>query len=70
MRSQFFIERYAHERHQTHLREAAHDRLAHERPAVEQRDWGRTLRAPAATVLAATATAIALATATGLVRPG
>jgi hypothetical protein len=28
MRSQFFVERYAHEKHEAHLREAAHDRLS------------------------------------------
>jgi hypothetical protein len=30
MRNQFTLERHALERHQTYLREAAHDRLAHD----------------------------------------
>jgi hypothetical protein len=29
MRNEFLVEQYAHEKHQAHLREAAHDRLLH-----------------------------------------
>jgi hypothetical protein len=61
MRNEFLVERYAHEKHQAHLREAAHDRLlATPRPA-EQWRTSRALRAQAACILAAIATVIAIA---------
>ena len=61
MRNEFFVERYAHEKHQAHLREAAHDRLLARPRPEEQRRTGRAPRAQAALILAAISAAIAAA---------
>jgi hypothetical protein len=61
MRNEFFIERCAHEKHDAHLREAAHDRLTRTPRTAEQRRTGRALRAQAALMLAAIAAVIAFA---------
>jgi hypothetical protein len=61
MRNEFVVERYAHEKHQVHLGEAAHDRLLRTTRTGEQRQIGRTLRAQAARTLAAIAALIAFA---------
>ena len=61
MRNEFFVERYAHEKHQAHLGEAAHDRLLGTTRTGEQRQIGRALRAQAARTLAGIAALIAFA---------
>jgi hypothetical protein len=61
MRNEFFVERYAHEKHQAHLREAAHDRLLVTPRPAQQRRTGRALRAQAALVLTAITALIAFA---------
>ena len=61
MWSQFFVERYAREKHRAHLREAAHDRLLVTPQPAEQRPTRRALRAQAALVLAAISALIAFA---------
>jgi hypothetical protein len=61
MRNEFFVERFAHEKHQTHLREAAHDRLLDTLRPAEQRRTGQVLRAQASLALAAIAAVIAFA---------
>jgi len=61
MRNEFFVERYAHEKHQAHLVEAAHDRLLRPTRTGEQRQIRRTLRAQAPRILAAIAALIAFA---------
>jgi hypothetical protein len=53
MRNEFFVERYAHEKHQAHLGEAAHDRLLRTTRTGELRQRGRIVRAQAARTLAA-----------------
>jgi hypothetical protein len=60
MRNEFFVERYAHEKHQAHVREAAHDRLLATPPPPEQQGTGRVPRAQAAH-MAAIAAMIAFA---------
>ena len=61
MRNEFFVERHAHEKHQAHLGEAAHDRLLRTTPTGEQRRTGRASRAQTARILAAIAALIAFA---------
>jgi hypothetical protein len=68
MWSHFFIERHAYETHQRHLHEAARDRLPRE-PRAGCQTCGRTTWARLALVLAAIATAMTLAGASGLIRP-
>ena len=58
MSSQFFVERFAREKHQAHLREAAHDRLPRELPAAGHSAQGRPLRMQPALVLAAAMVAV------------
>jgi hypothetical protein len=61
MRNEFFVERYAHEKHQAHLREVAHDRLLRTPRTAEQQRTGRAIRAQPARMLAAIAAMIAFA---------
>jgi len=48
MWSQFFVERYAHEKHEAHLSEAAHDRLPRDLRANGHPSQGRLLHVPTA----------------------
>jgi hypothetical protein len=61
MRNEFSIERYAHEKHQAHLREAAHDRLLATPRTADRRPTRRALRAQAALMLASITAAIVFA---------
>jgi hypothetical protein len=70
MSSQFFVERYACERHQSHLREAARDRLARDPRAAGYPTQSRPVRMQAALVLAAIVAIMAVAAATRLVPLG
>ena len=70
MSNQFFVERYAREKHQAHLREAAHDRLPRELPAAGHSAQGRPLRMQPALVLAVMATVMAFVAGTRLVQLG
>ena len=58
MWSQLFVERYAREKHQAHLSEAAHDRLPRDLRAVGHSAQGRLLRMQPALVLAAAMVAV------------
>jgi hypothetical protein len=62
MLSHFFFERYAHERHQAHLCEAAYDRLQPEPRGRAHMARGGRRREQAALVLAAIVAEIALVT--------
>ena len=70
MWSEFFVERYAREKHQAHLREAAHDRLPGGRRLAGRPAQDRQLRVQAALVLAAMVAVLAVAAATRLVLLG
>jgi hypothetical protein len=61
MRNEFFVERYAHEKHQAHLNEAAHDRLLRTPETAAQRGTNRAPAPQAALALAAIAAVIAFA---------
>ena len=70
MSSQFFVERYARERHQSHLREAARDRLACDPRTADHPTQSRPGRVQSALVLAAIVAIMAVAAATRLVLLG
>jgi hypothetical protein len=70
MWSQFVVERYAREKHQAHLREAAHDRLPGGRRQAAHPAPGRPMRVHAALVLAAMVVVMAVAAGTRLVLLG
>jgi len=61
MRNEFFIERYAHEKHQTHLREAALERQGRTSSASVRHLGRRTIRSPAATALSLIGSLVGLA---------
>jgi hypothetical protein len=61
MRNELFIERYANERHQAHLSEAAHDRRAGEARAPAQRSVRHLMRSGAVSILRLSAALIVLA---------
>jgi len=70
MSSQFFVERYAREKHQAHLREAAHDRLPRDLRPVGHSAQGRLLRMQPALVLPAMVAVIVVAAGTRIVMMG
>jgi hypothetical protein len=70
MSSQFFVERYACERHQSHLREAARDRLACDPRAAGYPNQSRPGRVQSVLVLAAIVAVMAVAVTTRLVPLG
>ena len=61
MWSQLFVERYAREKHQAYLSEAAHDRLPRDVRLARHTAQGGPLRVQAALVLAAMVVVIAVA---------
>jgi hypothetical protein len=70
MSSQFFVERFAREKHQAHLREAARDRLPRDLRPVGHSAQGRILRMQPALVLAAMVAVTVVAAGTRLAMLG
>ena len=75
MSSQFFVERYAREKHQSYLREAAHDRLPRDLRVADNHAPGRPLRvqparARGAAVILVVASLFSMGSAGGMAKVG
>jgi hypothetical protein len=68
MRNQFFIERYARDKHEAYLRQADHDRRTHTRLSGERHPQHRVVQVPIAAALPAMAiVVVALAAGTRII---